>query len=318
MTNPAPSSTSAFERPLRVALAIAALGAGLLAADRVLAIGLDALYAHSGASPVAVLNAAKPDTVVVGSSTGKSAIHPEVRPGRLVNFAEDGQTVFYSIAAARAFADVDSVKRIIVAIDPGDLLIGLENPSAKRVWKIAPLIAAIPEVAPMLKQTRSGTEAPFFLTSWRFRGEVGEVIAKLGKTKPKPYRPLPEGHVAEPKPSGAEGNAAAQVHPSLQAYVNVLASVAARKDKQVILIISPMYRATYGTRVTEPAVLADFRKRLGSAPVCDLMDVDTPALVAVRSNPTHFHDSVHLTEAGARAYTAELARLVGEKCGVGP
>lgn len=291
---------------------MAALGAGLLAADRLVALGLDALYSRSGASPVAVLNAAAPDTVVVGSSTGKSSVHPDRWPSKLVNFAEDGQTVFYSIAAARAFADVPSVHRIIVAVDPGDLISGLDNPSAKRVWKIAPLIAAIPDVAPMLKQTRTVTDAPFFLTSWRFRGEVDEIVSKLGKTDVKPFRSLPPGQLSEPRTPSPEGTAA--VHSSLRPYVDVLAKVAKRPGIEVVLTITPIYRDRYQFRGRETAVLKDFKARLGSAPVCDLMDVDTPLLEKIRNEPENFHDAVHLTERGALAFTTELARLVGDRC----
>jgi hypothetical protein len=263
---------------------------------------------------MAVISHEKPDTVVVGTSTGKSAIDPRQWPGKLVNLADDGQTVFYSIAAARAFSEAPGVERIIIAIDPADLASGLENPSAKRIWRIAPLVASIPDIAPLLGQTRPVSEAPFFLTSWRFRGDVAEIVSKLGRTKAKPYRPLTAGvSLPEPvvEPPGAAG---LKIHETVLPYLDVLARVARTSGKEIVLTIAPIYRERYSDRPSTAAILAELRRRLAGVPVCDLMERDTPALVAMRRDPANFHDSVHHTEAGAQVFTTELAQLVAQHC----
>lgn len=145
-------------------------------------------------------------------------------------------------------------------------------------------------------------------------GEVGEIISKLGKTKPKPYRPLLPGGVTEPRPEGPADPAAAKIHSTVLPYLDVLSRVARDSGKQIILTIAPVYRMRYSDRPGTAALIAGLRHNLASAPVCDLMEIDTPALATLRADPANFHDTVHHTEAGGRLFTIELARLVAERC----
>lgn len=314
MTNPAPSSISDFRSRAVVAGVVLAVIAGLLLLDRAVAAILDAGYARSGASPLAQVRHAGAHTVVVGTSTGKAAFVPRAWPDQLVNLAQDGQTVLFSIAAARAMLAAPTVKRIIVAIDPFDLASGLTNPAAARIWRIAPLVATIPEVAPLLRQTRSVTEAPVALESWRYRGEVGKIINGLGKTEPPPYRPLPAGSLREPQLNRAMPVKPHVLHPTLEPYAAVLRAIASVPGRRVVLVVTPAFMNARFDLPEQAQLIAELRKRLSGAPVCDLMSIDTPALKDIRSKRANFYDNIHLSGEGGAAYTAEMARLVRERC----
>lgn len=298
-----------------VAGAILAVIAGLLALDRAMAAILDAGYARSGASPLAQVKHAQAHTVVVGTSTAKAAFTPAHWPDKLVNLAQDGQTVLFSIAAGRAMLEAPSVKRIIVGIDPFDLATGLSNPAAARIWRIAPLVATIPEIAPLLRQTRSVTEAPVALESWRYRGEVGKIINGLGKTEPPPYRALPAGDLKEPQLNRASPVKSQLMHASLEPYAVVLRRLAATPGRQVVLVVTPAYMNARFDLPEQAQLIAELRKRLSGAPVCDLMSLDTPAITSVRDKRANFFDNIHLSGDGAAAYSREMARIVKEKCG---
>lgn len=314
MTNPGPSSTSDFRAGAKVAALVLGVIAALLALDRAVASILDAGYARSGASPLAQVRHAKADAVVVGTSTAKAAFVPSIWPGKLVNLAQDGQTVLFSIAAARAMLDAPTVKRIIIGIDPFDLASGLSNPAAQRIWRIAPLVATLPEVSPMLRQTRSVTEAPVALESWRYRGEVGKIVNGLGKTDPPAYRPLPPGELREPQLNRSSPVRAHRMHASLEPYVTLLREMAKRPGRQLVLVVTPAYRNARYDLPEQAQLLAELRQRLTGAPVCDLMSLDTPTLAQIRGQPANFFDNIHLSGQGAAAYTKELAALVAARC----
>lgn len=315
MTNPAPSSISDFRSRLVIAGAILAVIAGLLLLDRATAAILDGGYARSGASPLAQVKHARAHTVVVGTSTAKAAFMPQQWPDTLVNLAQDGQTVLFSIAAARAMLAAPSVKRIIVGIDPFDLSTGLSNPAAARIWRIAPLVATIPEVAPLLRQTRSVTEAPVALESWRYRGEVGKIVNGLGKTEPPPYRALPAGDLKEPQLNRASPVKPQLMHASLEPYAAVLRRLASTRGRQVVLVVTPAFMNARYDLPEQAQLIAELRKRLSGAPICDLMSVDTPPIAEIRGKRASFFDNIHLSGDGAAAYTREMARLVQAKCG---
>ncbi len=315
MTSPAPSSISATEAGWRTAATVAALLAGLLVLDRAAGAVLGWTYARSGASPVRAVAEARPDTVVVGTSSAKYAIDPRAwAGGRLVNLAQDGQTILFSIAAGRVLADAPGVKRIIIGIDPYDLNSGLANPSAPRVWRIAPSVATIPEIASMLAATRPDT-APLLavLRTWPYRGALDEIWRGLRRPAPPAYVALRPGPVeaSPPDPPGFNLPFSATLDP----YIPVLAEIARRPGLEVVLVTTPAYRDDRAARPAQKALLATLVGRLKGAPVCDLTGVDTPALAALRDNPAHFKDAIHLSGPAAALYTAELSALVEARCG---
>jgi len=314
MTSPAPSSTSASNAGLRVAGLVVAVIAGLLLLDRITALILSAAYDRSGASPLAQVRHVKASTVVVGTSTAKAAFVPELWPDRMVNLAQDGQTVLFSIAAARAMLEAPTVKRIIVGIDPFDLSSGLTNPAAARIWRIAPLVATLPEVAPLLRKTRSVTDAPVALASWRFRGEVGKIVNGLGSTAPPPYKPLPAGELREPQLNRTAPVTPHRMHASLEPYVTVLRDLARMPGRQVVLVVTPAYQNARYDLPEQAQLIAELRQRLTGTSVCDLMSVETPRLAEIRGERANFFDAIHLSGEGARGYAREMARVVAERC----
>jgi len=291
-----------------------ALIACLLAIDRVTALMLDFAYAHSGASPLAQVRAANADTVVVGTSTAKYAFFPKSWPSQMVNIAQDGQTVLFSIGMAVALRDSPNVKRIIVGIDPYDLRSGLDNPSAVRIWRIAPLIYKQPEIASLLERTRPATQAPISLASWRFRGSAHKVIERIGRNAPPPYRSLPQGEVEIPVLDRTPPKQKPRIHPSLHEYLLRLHDVLIASGQQLVLVVTPAYLNLRWDLPDQTPLLDELVARLSGVKLCDLTKLETEQYKSLIRDPENFHDNIHLTRKGAKRYTKFIARSVESSC----
>ncbi|QUS39091.1 hypothetical protein RPMA_09775 [Tardiphaga alba] len=308
-----PSFISAIKTQWRTAATVASLLAALFLLDRISGAALTFAYNKSSASPLVALRASGAATAVVGTSTARYAIVPTAWPSNLVNFAQDGQTFFYSIAMARILSSEPNVRRIILGLDPYDLNSGLSNPSASRVWRIAPTINAYPDLAPLLADTRPGGSSVLtFLATWPYRGAITQIIRGFGKSLVPQYAQLAAGSVVEPSTQGEFAPLAFSA--SLDPYIDVLSNVARRPDLQIILVVTPAYKDDRAAHPAQAQLISELIRRLKGAPVCNLTGIDTPALDAVRSNSANFHDNVHLTEGGGRTYTEELNRLIGQHC----
>lgn len=314
MTNPDPSSTSGSRPAWHICALVLAILAAFFVIDRAIGFLLDAAYTRSGYSPLAQVQYAQADTVVVGTSTAKAAFDPRHWASKMVNIAQDGQSVLFSIAATLAMERASSVKRVVIGIDPQDLLTKMSDPSAKRIWRIAPLVYTLPEVAPMLDETRPFTEAPIALASWRFRGAVEKILRKVGKAAPPPFRELPVASVAEPKLDRSPLSDVPRINEGTARYLSVLRNFIKNSDVQLIFVVTPAYKNKRFDLPTQAALIAALRDRLAGAQVCDLMDFNSPVLDEFRRDPKNFFDNVHLSGRGAPRYTEIMADVISEKC----
>ncbi len=314
MTKPVPSSISDTKPHARTALTVALLLAGLFALDRTVGAALGWAYNHSSASPLGTLHASQADTVVIGTSTARYALVPSAWRTRLVNLAQDGQTVLFSIALARILLSENTVKRIIIGIDPYDLNSGLSNPSAARIWRIAPTVRAFPDIAPLLTATRPTNAALSKLSAaWIYRGTVPQIVRSIRSGFTSSYTALTPGTPIEPrKANGRE--TARPFSTSLEPYIDALVMAARGSGTQIVLVVTPAYKDNRAARPDQAQLLDELRARLKDAPVCDLTGIDTPALQELRLQPANFHDNIHLTEAGGGAYTRELQTVIDQRC----
>jgi hypothetical protein len=317
MTDRAHSSTSAS----RLVVLFAAILIGLFALDRLGAVVLRAAYGRSSASPDLLLPVVRPDTVVVGTSTAKYSFRPDAWKGKLLNLAQDGQTVIFSIVQAAVLPPVGSLRRLIVVVDAGDLEEGLRNPNVARVWRIAPALAEHPQIEALLKPERSPWAPLAWSHLYRYRGSVEDIVKRLIRPETAAYEALKPGPVSKPhrvvndtkkKPRTESEARGHDLDPSLDRFIALLGSTARRLGVHLILVAPLAYERPL--TVSKKRVLSELVQRLKGAPVCNLFDVDTPELRRIRDKPGYFHDEVHLDGPGATAYTREMMRVIAERC----
>ena len=128
------------------------------------------------------------------------------------------------------------------------------------------------------------------------------------------YRPLAGGAAREPDPLDDAPKAAPRIHASLLPHIAHLKERIDREPTQVILVVTPAYKNRRADRRDQAPLLAELRGLIASPKVCDLTAIDIPAMQRVRSDPQNFFDGIHLTERGAKDYTAELAKLIASRC----
>jgi hypothetical protein len=308
MTNRAPSSTSAF----KLAALLAAILIGLFALDRLGADALQFALRRSGASAESLMAKIRPDAVVVGTSTAKYSFRPDAWNGKLLNLAQDGQTVVFSIVQATVLPSTDGLRYLIIGIDAGDLREGMKNPDVSRVWRIAPAIAGHPEVASLLKPQISPWQPMAWSRLYRYRGTVEDIAKGLIRPSTVAYDVLSPGHVREPRAGTASKAKLRDIDPSLDGFIGLLKSTTERLKVTLILVAPPVYK-----RPPPPEdrwVFSELTARLQGVPVCNLLDAETPELERIRDQPLYFHDDVHLDGTGATAYTREMQRLIAERC----
>ena len=307
-------STSGSKVRLKVSALVVATALGLIALDRSIAFVLDRLYARSGASPLAQVRAAGSDTVVVGTSTARYAFHPEAWPSTMVNIAQDGQTIFFTIASAIAMRDAPKVKRIIMGIDPYDLLTGIKNPATERIWRIAPLIYNQPETSNLLAITRPDGRAPIALAMWRFRGATDKVIGKLGKLSPPKFIALPARPQNEPKLNNDAPEKPPKIHPSLFAYIDALREFSISEQRTLILTVTPAYKNPRWNLPDQTPLIQQLLSELRGAHICNLMTMDNEQYDIILAQQENFHDGIHMTREGAMAFTRMIADLSSKHC----
>jgi len=310
MTSRAPSFTSAF----KLAALLAAILLGLFALDRLGAGALHFALMRSNASAELLMSKVRPDTVVVGTSTAKYSFRPDAWNGKLLNFAQDGQTVVFSIAQAAALPPTDTLRRLIVVIDAGDLRQGMKNPDVSRVWRMAPAIAAHPEIASLLKPQTSPWRPMAWSHLYRYRGTVEDIVKGLIRPRTVAYDVLQPGRVREPRANGNRTSKAKlrDIDPSLDGFIGLLKATTERLKVTLILVAPPAYKRPPPPE--DRQVFAELAGRLQGVPLCNLLEVETPELQRIRDAADNFHDDVHLDGGGATAYTREMQRLIAERC----
>ena len=318
MTNQDPLSTS-VSRPQNnrswiVSATIVGLLVGLFAIDRGTAAGLEWLYSRSGESLLAPIQSTGAETVVVGTSTAKYAFLADGWPGEMVSVAQNGQTIFFSIAAALAMKDAPTVQNIIIGIDPYDLQSGLDNPSAERIWRIAPLIYNEPNSSALLRATRPASAAPIDLASWRFRGTVDRILRRLGKLEPEGYHELPAKPQKRPVRNTAPPADIPKIHTSLHPYIEALRRFAIASNKIITLVVTPAYYDPRWSLPDQEPLLDDLAARFQGANICNLTKLDGAEFQTIYKTETNFHDGIHMSRRGAELYTELIAKRIDIDC----
>jgi hypothetical protein len=308
MTSRAPSFTSAF----KLTALLAAVLLGLFALDRLGADALQFALKRSSASTDLLMAKLRPDTVVVGTSTAKYSFRPDAWNGKLLNLAQDGQTVVFSIVQAAVLPPSDGLRQLIVGIDAGDLRAGMNNPDVARVWRIAPAIAAHPEIASLLKPQMSPWQPMAWSHLYRYRGTVEDIAKGLIRPRAVAYEVLQPGPVREPRAGKAAKEKRRDIDPSLDGFIGLLKSTAERLGVTLILVAPPVYKRP--PSLGDRRVFAELAERLNGVPLCNLLDAETAELARIRDAADNFHDDVHLAGPGAAAYTREMQRLIAERC----
>ena len=309
MTSRAPSFTSAF----KLTALLAAVLIGLFALDRLGADALQFALKRSSASTDLLMAKVRPDTVVVGTSTSKYSFRPDAWNGTLLNLAQDGQTVVFSIVQAAVLPPTRSLRYLIVGIDPGDLREGMKNPNVSRVWRIAPAIAAHPAVAALLKPQMSPWQPMAWSHLYRYRGTVEDIAKGLIRPRTVAYEVLQPGPVREPRAGAASQAKRRDLDPSLDGFIDLLKSATQRLGVTLILVAPPVYKRP--PPAADRWVFSELADRLQGVPLCNLLEVETPEIARIRHAAGDFHDDVHLDGPGATAYTREIQRLIAERCG---
>jgi hypothetical protein len=311
MTKPAHSYISAFKH---VAL-LASVLIALFALDRVGAAALRFAFTRSMVSPEMMLTQGRPDTVVIGTSTAKYSFRPDAWNGKLLNLAQDGQTVVFSIVYAAVLPTTDSLKHLVVVIDAGDLRIGMSNPNLSRVWRIAPALAGHPEISSLLKSPLPWHEPLGWSHLYRYRGTVEDIIKGLIRQKPASYEALAPGRVSPPGNNNSSKSTGTHRHldPALDKIVALLKATTKRLRTTLVLVSPLAYKRP--SPEEDRLVFSELAAKLQDIPFCNLLDVETPELRRIRDEAKYFHDEVHLDGRGAIAYTREMQRVIDDRCG---
>ncbi len=294
---------------------LAAVLIGLFALDRLGAAALRFAYTHSTASPEMLLARVRPDTVVIGTSTAKYSFRPDAWNGKLLNLAQDGQTVVFSIVYAAVLPATDGLQRLVVVIDAADLRLGMKNPNLSRVWRIAPAIAGHPEISSLLKPPLPSREPLAWSHLYRYRGAVEDIVKGLIRPKTVAYEALEPGRVHPPnvKSSSKSAGKFHDLDPSLDKVIALLKQTTRRLGATLVLVSPLAYKRPPTER--DRLVFSELAAKLQDVPVCNLLGVETPELQRISDEAKYFHDEVHLDGRGAAAYTREMQRVIGDRCG---
>ena len=321
-----PSSTSASRAPSGaprdglsargLALVLAALAVGLVAADRLGGMALERAYRATAASPVDRILASRAQVLVLGSSVSKYAIDPAYFLANSYNAAANGQGLFYAAAVLRNLPREAPVRRVVLGFDPGEFHSGYRDANFKHLARLAPLARADPWLREQIGRSDSWAWLKNLSHLYFYRGTVPEIVKRaLRPEKPgRGFEPLVGvRHDSDPPPV-ADGGAAQTVAPeALEALDRILAAAAAR-DIQVVAVVIPVWGRARERAAAFAGIMAAIRGRLAAAGMCDLTAGDSPALDAIRADGSLFFDGPHMNTLGARRYSRALAREITAAC----
>ncbi len=306
----APSSISASSL-LKALLAIVVL---VVLIDQIGGLFLRRIYLQSTNSPIGRIALAAPTNLVLGSSTAKQAIDPAAFLPATYNAAENGQSLFHAVATLRALPTKTGLKRVIIGLDPDDIISGYKSTNVSRLWRLAPLAYKDRLLRGWLAQTNTLVDikflsglfpyrriAPSVVDQWLRPRDTGDGYAALegemaGELSLRPY--------SEPT----------QVAPESADLLAALATAAKRLDLQIITVATPLagYLREQDPLFT-PALLA-MREALADTDYCDLTTYTAPWLENFILQPQYFWDGPHLNGQGAIAYSSALAEVVESQC----
>ncbi|MBX3453109.1 hypothetical protein [Ferrovibrio sp.] len=314
-SNASAAKAPAASSPRRVALALAALAVALVAFDQLAGLALNWIWDRSSFNPVAHVRRAQPEILALGSSGGHYAIDPSVLGPNAYNASRDGQGGFYVAAMLNALPADTSVKRVIYALDTGDIADGLDGPNVKNLSQYTPWLARDPVLRDWLTARKPMEQYKLLSGLYRFRGLVIDVVRRW--IKPRwvggGYQPLQETMAPRPLPD-LSADPARGPAPSGIAMLQHISRAAKARNIQLIVVVSPTYGYDRGSLPQNADVLAAMRTAFKDNAFCDLTQIQDSRFQAMRENRMHFADGSHVNAAGGRAYSLLLKDWIAQQC----
>lgn len=310
MTRTAPSSISASS----LAKALLAIIVLVLLIDQLGGLFLRRIYPQSTNSPIGRIAHAAPAALVLGSSTAKHAIDPAAFLPATYNAAENGQSLFHAVATLRNLPPMANLQRVIIGLDPDDIISGYQSSNVSRLWRLAPLAYQDRLLRQWLGQNDPLVDIKFLSGLFPYRRIAPSVVDQWlrPRTTGNGYEAL-EGQMDDAlnlRPSSEP----AVIAPESADLLAALAEAAKRHDLQIVTVTTPL--AGY-LREQDPLfapALQAMRAALDDTDHCDLTTYTAPWLESFIRDPQYFWDGPHLNRQGAIAYSTSLAQVVRTQC----
>ncbi|MDJ0948113.1 MAG: hypothetical protein QNJ94_04255 [Alphaproteobacteria bacterium] len=311
MTKAAPSSISAS----RLARALALTAALLLAIDQGAGVFLDYVYGRSSKSPVARIAMVAPETLILGSSTGRTAIDPASFLPGAYNASENGQGLFYVASVLRNLPDLPQLKRVVVAFDPAEFTTGYRSSTFKQLRRHTPLARQDPMVRDWVARGDPWAWLKFRSGLYPYRGGADSVIE--GWYKPRlngnGFLPLKGSQVQEV--SLAEDRSPPEpVLPEAQRALDAIAVSGRRLGVQLIAVVTPMAGQLRDRSNRFSPAMKTIHAAFAGNGNCDLTRDPDSFLDAFARRPDYFWEGPHLNAKGAAVYSRWLAERIVQSC----
>ncbi len=320
MTQTAPSSISASS----LAKALAAIIVLVLLIDQLGGLFLRRIYLESTSSPIGRIARAAPTNLVLGSSTAKHAIDPAAFLPATYNAAENGQSLYFAAATLRNLPPIETLQRVIIGLDPDDIISGYRSDNVRHLWRIAPLAYRDQVLRDWLAQAKAPRadkpttdpliDLKFLSGLFPYRRIAPSVVDQWLRP-----RDTGDGYDAlDGQMDGAvvlrAGGEPIEIADEAGDLLSALADAVRRHNLQIVTVTTPLagYLREQDPRF-EPALQA-MREALAGTDHCDLTLYDAPWLQSFIRNPQHFWDGPHLNRQGAVAYSTTLAEVVRSEC----
>ncbi|MHA1564053.1 MAG: hypothetical protein ACTSX7_01965 [Alphaproteobacteria bacterium] len=310
MMQTAPSSISASSL-FKALLAIIVL---VVLIDQLGGLFLRNIYLKSTNSPIGRIAQAAPANLVLGSSTAKHAIDPAAFLPATYNAAENGQSLFHAVAMLRSLPPNTGLQRVIIGLDPDDIVSGYKSNNVSRLWRLAPLAYKDKVLRGWLGQTDTLVDIKFLSGLFPYRRIAPSVVDQWlrPRTTGNGYDAL-EGEMAG-ELSLRLSSEPMVIAPESADLLAALAAAAKRLDLQIVTVATPL--AGY-LREQDPLfapALQAMRGALAGTDHCDLTTYTAPWLENFIRQRQNFWDGPHLNRQGAIAYSTALAEVVETQC----
>jgi hypothetical protein len=273
-------------------------------------------HSRSTANPLYRPLAVGATTLVLGSSTGKRGFDPAALWPHSYNAAEDGQGIFFVAAFMRNLPAQSAIRRVVVGIDPDEIVSGFRSNNTRHLKRLAPLAITDTKLRAQLGLSDPLVRVKYWSGLYPFRGEFARVLLQwiAPRTVDNGYVPLTRSMAEAPPRAAIPGPPPPPSAEGLEAMRDI---VSAARARGIALVAAVTPTAGGHRREREPfyapAMIA-VRQILADGRTCDLTAIDASEIDAIANQHALFHDSAHLNATGARKYTDAIRRLVELHC----
>ncbi len=311
MTKVAPSSISAS----RVAWALGLTVTLLVAVDQGVGAFLDYAYARSTASPVARIAMVAPRTLVLGSSTGKTAIDPEFFLSKSYNAAENGQSLFFVATILRNLPRNVGLERVVIAFDPADFSSGYRSNNLVHLWRVAPLGRHDAPTREWLALGDPWVRAKLMSGLFPYRGMADRVIK--GWLRPRidgnGFMKL-HGQEREIVFRKIEQSPPTPILPEAGKALDSIVASARRLDVQLVAVVTPVVGGLRDKETRNSNAMGAIQSAFAENGHCDLTGGNAPDLRKFIRTAAYFWEGPHLNTDGAAVYSKLLAETIKARC----